>query len=182
MAPHNFGSACQGEKIVFGASRPGYNGQDVSVGDVDDWIEFMRSRGIRRVVCLLPDAQLAYYQSVPSGLVGYYGDAFGAHNVHDDSVKDFHLASPERLRRVMEFLRQADSAGEPVVVQCSGGSGRTGHVLAAWLVHARGLEPKLALEEVRNSGRNPFEAVHAGTATNQELLALLESVRPQREA
>jgi protein-tyrosine phosphatase len=60
-----------------------------------------------------------------------------------------------------------------VVVHCSGGSGRTGHVLAAWLVRYRGLEAGTALSEVRSTGRNPQEAVDAGLATLAELNRLL---------
>jgi hypothetical protein len=38
--------------------------------------------------------------------------------------------------KAMAFLEAADEAGEKVVLHCSGGQGRTGLILAAWLVTA----------------------------------------------
>ncbi|MEW6495955.1 MAG: protein phosphatase, partial [Cyanobacteriota bacterium] len=48
-----------------------------------------------------------------------------------------------------------------VVVHCSGGIGRTGHVLAAWLASARGFSNNAAIAAVRKTGRNPYEAAIA---------------------
>ena len=50
------------ETIVFGASRPGYPSETVSVKQVHDWISAMQRAGIHRVCCLLPPKQLAYYE------------------------------------------------------------------------------------------------------------------------
>jgi protein-tyrosine phosphatase len=41
----------------------------------------------------------------------------------------------------LPFLRTADTGSERAVIYCWGGNGQTGHVLAAWLVAARGLSP-----------------------------------------
>lgn len=37
--------------------------------------------------------------------------------------------------KILPFLLEADKQSEKVVVHCSGGVGRTGLVLAAWLVY-----------------------------------------------
>ena len=50
---------------------------------------------------------------------------------------------------------------EKVVVHCSGGVGRTGQVLATWLVAKYGLSNQGAIDIVRQTGRNPYEAVFA---------------------
>jgi protein-tyrosine phosphatase len=68
--------------------------------------------------------------------------------------------------------------GERVVVHCWGGNGRTGHVLSAWLVAARGLSPLEAIEAVEATGRLPREAILASNAVLEELIALLTSCRP----
>jgi Predicted protein-tyrosine phosphatase len=54
-------------------------------------------------------------------------------------------------------LESANSKGERVVVHCSGGIGRTGQVLAAWLVSARGLSNKQAIAAVKKLAEIPMK-------------------------
>jgi protein-tyrosine phosphatase len=131
----------------------------------------MRDNGIGRVCCLLPTEQLAYYAV---DLVAEYRSSFGSTNVCTVAVPDYHLCTPSDLEdNILPFLVESDRVGIPVVVHCSGGIGRTGHVLAAWLVRARGLSVDEALSAVRMSGRNAREAVEAGRANEQALRELL---------
>lgn len=172
MALQQFAPAAPAETIVYGAATPGgLAGDD---GDVDPWIDAVRSRGIERVVCLLSDRQLRRYHA----LLDAYRREFGRERVAHVPMTDHALAAESELRAVLDGLRAADDADEPVVVHCLAGIGRTGHVLAAWLVHARGYEPEAAIEAVRGTGRRPAEAVDAGNATREALLALLRSVAP----
>lgn len=184
MPPYNFGPAIDGEEVVYGASRPSHPAKQVATGSADEWISFMRSRGIQRVVCLLPPSQLAYYEALPGGLLGLYGDVFGPDNVCSVEIEDFHLSSPDKLRSIMSFLRESDLGAQQVVVHCSGGSGRTGHVLAAWLVYGRGLDPESALAAVQTTSadRNPYEAVGINGVTEADLIALIEGVESAKEA
>jgi protein-tyrosine phosphatase len=140
---------------------------------VGQWIARMQGCGIRRVVCLLPEEQLAYYK--PLNLLAEYRKAFGDGNVRSEPVRDYHLCEPARLSRILVFLKESASGEAPVVVHCSGGSGRTGHVLAAWLVHQHELAPEDALKAVIRTGRNPWEAVQMGNATEDDLLQLLKA-------
>lgn len=133
----------------------------------------MKSRGIKRVVCLLPKSQLDYYKGIPGGLLKLYNNEFGEENVLSAPVEDFHLPEPNKLKQILDFLKNSDKMKEKVVVHCSGGLGRTGVVLAAWLAHGRGLSEKEALEAVIATGRNPYEAVECGNATEEDLKALL---------
>ncbi len=61
----------------------------------------------------------------------------------------------------MDFLDAGVRLAKKTVVHCSGGSGRTGHVLAAWLVHHYGMDPSAAVDTVMAmpERRNPLEAV-----------------------
>ena len=174
---YNFGPAAQGETVVFGAERPGYDSRRVDFALIKEWIKFMKGQGIRRVCCLLPEAQLAYY---PTGLIRAYFDAFGEDNVLHAPVEDFHLVPLSLLAKViLPFLAESERDQQKVVMHCSGGSGRTGHVLAAWLVHARSLPPEDALLVVESTSgvhRNPREAL-GRNATETELIALLEACR-----
>jgi Polymorphic toxin system, DSP-PTPase phosphatase len=62
---------------------------------------------------------------------------FGATCVLMEPIADHHLCSRQALRgNILPFLRIADSGSERAVIHCWGGNGRTGHVLAAWLVAA----------------------------------------------
>jgi protein-tyrosine phosphatase len=173
---YKFAAACEQELIVFGASRPGYSAQNVH-----DWIDFMKSQGIGRVCCLLPDTQLARY----SDLLGIYREVFGIGQVCWAPIEDFQLAERETLlQKILPFLATADQLGEKVVVHCSGGIGRTGQVLAAWLVSGRGLSNSDAIAATTRTGRNPYEAAIVALLKGRnpwkvvgELNALLDDCR-----
>src|SRR5262245_47834311 len=154
-----FAPASVGEPTVFGARRPGFPFPVVSPPTVDRWIQFMQSQQIGRVVCLLPHRQLAGY----SHLVGAYQQGFGILNVCWSPIEDFKLADTTALTQViLPFLADADQHQERVVVHCSGGVGRTGHILAAWLVSFRGMSNEQAIQLVRQTGRNPRESRDPG--------------------
>lgn len=174
---HNFGPASACEQTVFGASRPGYPDKEVASATVQEWIRFVQDRDIERVVCLLPDSQLECYRQ---DLIEEYRGVFGPDCVLLAPIDDFRLPSPENLGRILEFLKEGDDRGQRVVVHCAGGMGRTGQVLAAWLVHARGLAPGDAIETVERAEprRYPMEALRSGNATGEQLLALLRDFSP----
>lgn len=151
IAVYKFASASENESIVFGAARPGYSNEQVS-----QWIEFMRNQGIQRVCCLLPEAQLTRY----ANLLDTYRQSFGEERVCWAPLEDFHSADPDILvNRILPFLALANQQQEKVIVHCSGGVGRTGQVLAAWLVAGRGLSSHAAIAAVKRTGKNPHEAV-----------------------
>ncbi|MBD1865781.1 dual specificity protein phosphatase family protein [Cyanobacteria bacterium FACHB-471] len=173
---YRFAAASESELIVFGAAKPGASEQQVL-----QWVQFMQQQGIQRVCCLLPQKQLTPYPD----LLDTYRQAFGDGKILWAPVKDFHLVEPEMLtQRILPFLAEADWQREKVVVHCSGGVGRTGHILAAWLVFRRGLLNKDAIAAVKRTGRNPYEAAIAGTLMGRnpwkgisQLNALLDSCR-----
>lgn len=150
---YKFAAASENEPIVFGSARPGYTNEQVN-----EWIEFMQNQDIKRVCCLLPESQLARYVN----LLDIYRQTFGLEHVCWAPIQDFHFAPPEILiYQILPFLAIANQHDEEVVVHCSGGVGRTGHVLAAWLVAGRGFSHKAAIAAVQQTGKNPYEAVIA---------------------
>jgi protein-tyrosine phosphatase len=171
----HFGPAQSGEVTAYGARTP-----DPSLASIVEWVYFMRAKGITRVCCLLDAGQLAGFSV---NLEAEYKRLFGATCVLMEPIADHHLCSRQALREnILPFLRSADSGSERAVIHCWGGNGRTGHVLAAWLVAARGLSPVDAITAVEASGRLPQEAVLAGNATLRELIELLASCEPDRAA
>ncbi|GAB4192032.1 MAG: hypothetical protein OHK0022_06010 [Roseiflexaceae bacterium] len=163
-----FGPATPEEQIVYGARRPGFPLPVVSPQSVAHWLGVVDQAGIERLLCLLPPRQLAAY----SDLLGAYRQAFGPAQVCWAPIDDFRLASePLLLDQILPFLFDAAGAQERVVVHCSGGIGRTGHVLAAWLVAARGMGNAEAISAIQRAGRNPREA------RDPRLDALLDAAR-----
>ena len=64
-----------------------------------------------------------------------------------------------------------------MVVHCSGGIGRTGHVLATWLVYGRLMTNDGAIDTVISQGRNPYEAEGRGDTGKAKLNSLLDACR-----
>ena len=134
--PFGFRPARDGEQIVFGAKRPGHPSKCVDNAAVNQWIDYMKRNGIQRVCCLLDKSQLDYYED----LLGSYRNAFGNENVCHAPVKDFELCDAATLRdKILPFLKFSDGQQSKVVVHCSGGHGRSGFIMTAWLINGRGV-------------------------------------------
>lgn len=168
---HRFGPAAPDESHVYGACAPGWHSAAPYARAVEEWISFVRDRGVDRVCCLVPGREL----DAPDANVGLYRAAFGRENVLHAPVPDHRLVDVETLRRdVLPFIAASAERDAPVVVHCLDGVGRTGDALAAWLVDGRGYEPLDAVATVREMGRDPYDAVQRGRATRRDLLCRLE--------
>jgi protein-tyrosine phosphatase len=166
MDRFKFGPARAGEPTVFGACRPGQGREEIAA-----WIAFMQEHGIARVCCLIPGDTLTQERV---DLLAAYREAFGPEHVLHAPVADFSLCDEDTMAgEILPFLREADALGVRAVVHCWAGMGRTGHVLAAWLARGRGVPPDQALRAVVAAGRNPFESIQYGGATEEELYRLL---------
>nr|WP_254282009.1 protein phosphatase [Haloarcula salina] len=171
--PHRLAPAAPSEAYVYGSCCPGWHTAATHRAAIDDWIDHVRDRDIERVCCLLPGRQL----DENGANVDRYRDAFGESSVLHAPVPDYRLVSRERLEDdILPFLVAARDREERVVVHCLSGMGRTGQVLAAWLVYHYDYGPDRAIETVQEMGRNPEEAVDEGNATQSDLYDLLGAV------
>lgn len=63
-------------------------------------------------------------------------------------VRDFHAPTREQLERASEFIDSVLAQGKGVAVHCTAGLGRTGTVVAGWMIH-RGSGVREAIAAVR---------------------------------
>lgn len=149
---YNFAAADHHESIMYGAARPQYKKIEV-----EQWIKFMQGQEIARVCCLLQSDRLNHYQV---DLLKIYREKFGKESVLWQPLKDFQIPPSQVLiESIIPFLISADEQSKKTVVHCAGGIGRTGIVLAAWLVSWRGFSNQDAISAVKRNKRNPHEAV-----------------------
>lgn len=173
LGSHRFAPAAPEEEYVYGACCPGWHRTADREDAIDEWITDVREQGVERVLCLLSGDQL----DGTAANTARYREAFGSDRVRHVPVADHHLADEATLSdRILPFLSTSVEREEPVVVHCLAGIGRTGHVLAAWLVAGRDYDPVDAIETVQEMGRSPAEAVDSGNARRGKLHALLSSV------
>lgn len=151
---YKFAPCDRNESIVFGATRPKY-----SETSVKQWIEFMQAQKIEKICCLLEKESLSRYKV---DLLATYQQKFGQKSVLWQPLKDFQIpTSTILIEKIIPFLTCADQNQQKVVVHCSGGVGRTGIVLAAWLVSCRGFSNQQAISAVNQNLRYPQEAIIA---------------------
>ena len=149
---YNFAAADRHESIIYGAARPQY--KKIAV---EQWIKFMQEQAIERVCCLLQSNRLNHYEV---DLLKTYRKKFGNESVLWEPLQDFQIPQSQVLiDSIIPFLISADKQRKKTVVHCAGGIGRTGIVLAAWLVSRRGFSNQDAISAVKQNKRNPHEAV-----------------------
>jgi len=132
------------DDALAGCARPGGSeirrgaalDADESAATLDADLAWLREQGIGAVLSMtetpLPADALARH---------------GLQSLHVP-VDDLTAPAPEQFDRALRFIDWQRVHGRPVVVHCKMGQGRTGVVLAAYLVRT-GATPAAALERVR---------------------------------
>lgn len=90
-----------------------------------DDLAFLKKQGIRAIVRL---AEAKYARVTKQQVSGA-----GLEDCHEP-VQDFHAPDPSRLDRILHFIETMRRQNKPVAVSCGAGYGRTGTVLACFLV------------------------------------------------
>ena len=119
------------ENVLAGCSRPGANG-----GNVDGDLDTLRDHGVGALLTLTETA-------LPRGAL----ERHGIEGMHLP-VDDFHAPTTAQMLDALAFLDRARAMGTPAAVHCLAGQGRTGTVLAAYLIRG-GLDADQAVAEVR---------------------------------
>lgn len=119
--------------VLAGSRRPGgRSGRD----QLDAELRWLRAQGIGAILTLTEDP-----------LSPLEANAHGFELLHLPVI-DFTPPMPEQLALALAFIDRQRSADRPVLVHCLAGQGRTGTVLAAYLIRA-GNSPDRAISMVR---------------------------------
>ncbi|XP_038624846.1 dual specificity protein phosphatase 23 [Tachyglossus aculeatus] len=98
--------------------------------------QFLWAQGVRHLVSLTERAP--QHRDTCPGLI-----------LHRLRIPDFCPPSPDQIDRFVQIVDEAVSRGEAVGVHCALGFGRTGTLLACYLVKVQGLSGGQAVEEIR---------------------------------
>ena len=90
-------------------------------------------------------------------------------------MKDHVAPTVESLEGGVEFISKEVEKGRPVLVHCLAGEGRTGCVLASYLIRSRGMDAGEAVAAIR---RVKPEFVEEGQAKAVQEFAAKEGPRP----
>lgn len=91
----------------------------------DEDIQYLKDKGIRALVRMAEKhiAKVTSSQVESLGLLDYY-----------EPVVDFAAPSQSQIDNIISFIKQSVADGKPVGVSCHAGIGRTGTILACYLV------------------------------------------------
>jgi atypical dual specificity phosphatase len=152
------------EHTLAGCRQPGLRWQrglaEPAADAVGEYLLALRALGIGALVSLTEHA-------LPLGAVERAG-LVGLHL----PVPDFTAPSPDQLRTALTFIDRHRAAGTPVAVHCRAGQGRTGTVLAAYLIRD-GKDAGEAILAVR--------AVCPGAIESREQVAALQAYAQRRD-
>jgi len=104
----------------------------------DEDLAFLRSLGVQALVRLASDQE--------SGVTSADVERSGIRECYEP-VQDWRAPSQEQIDRIIDFISGAVTNAEAVAVSCGAGYGRTGTVLACYIVW-KGVPPEAAIEQL----------------------------------
>jgi atypical dual specificity phosphatase len=130
-----------------------------ALSDSGETLSELWGLGIRAIVCLVE-------WPVDEGLMR----SMGFEHFHL-KVPSFMPPTQEQIDRFIDFVENMEKQGKPVLVCCRMGLGRTGSLLAAYLVR-KGFDADSAIKEVRGSRPRSVESPEQEEAIREYALRL----------
>lgn len=137
------------EGQLAGSSRPGAFGTSLAAD-----LAVLRGHGIQSVLTL-----------TETPVVAHELEAAGLDTLHLP-VNDFHAPTTQQMLRALAYIDASLAENMPVVVHCMAGQGRTGTILAAWLLQS-GLSADDAIAEIRALAPGAIESAPQVAALRQ---------------
>lgn len=110
-----------------------------------DWL--YNTQGIRAILSLQPLTPKNLQQAQQLGM-----------QVRTITIPDFTAGSPEQRKTVLQAIDEFQATNLPTLVHCQGGLGRTGMILALYLVQRKGMSPESAISQIRHLRSGSIEA------------------------
>ncbi|XP_054651760.1 dual specificity protein phosphatase 23b [Dunckerocampus dactyliophorus] len=106
--------------------------------------QYLLDNGIKHLVCLCERKPNNY-------------DTCPRLQLHHIKMADFTAPSPSQIDRFLAIVEEANGNGEGVAVHCMHGHGRTGTMLACYLVKTRKMSGIDAINEIRRLRKGSIE-------------------------